>query len=130
MSISIQRVVIAFAGLRVAYALGLLVAPGRVANAWIGSSAEDPGGAVALRGLGARDLVLSLGAAGAAWTGADARPWLAALATSDAVDLTSTLIAPGSALPEKAKPGTVAAAGGAGVIAASLAAVIHSRRSG
>ena len=97
-----------------------------MAKAWIGSSADEPGGAVALRGLGARDLVLSVGAAGAAWTGADARPWLVALAASDAADLTSTLIAPGSSLPDKAKPEPSPPLV-PGPIAASLAAVIQIR---
>ena len=127
MNISTRQAVLGFAGLRIVYALGLLAAPGRVAKGWIGDSAEHPGGAVALRGLGARDLVLSVGVAGAAWTGADARPWLVACAASDAADLTSTLIAPKASLPAKAKPGAVAAAGGAGAIAATLAAVIHTR---
>lgn len=116
-----RKVAVGVAALRIVYAVGLLAAPGRTAGAWVGADAESPGGAVALRGLGARDLVLSAGVAGFAWSGRDARPWLAACAASDAADLIATLIAPGAALPNKAKPGAVALAGGFGVLGAVLA---------
>src|ERR671911_134746 len=69
-----------------------------------------------------RYLVLSAGALAAAASGGSARPWLAACAISDAVDLAATLIADGDQLPPKAKPGTVAAAGVFGAAAAALAA--------
>ena len=122
MSNSARKVAVGFAVLRIGYAVGLLATPGRVARPWVGADAESAGGAVALRGLGARDLALSVGVAAAAWSGGDARPWLAACAASDAADLTATLVAPASALPSKAKPGAVALAGGFGVLGAVLAA--------
>ena len=91
MDSSARKVAVGFAALRIGYAVGLLAAPERVARAWVGADARSPGGAVALRGLGGRDLVLSVGVAACAWAGRDARPWLAACAASDAVDLTATL---------------------------------------
>ena len=111
-----------YASLRIAYAVGLLAAPGRVARPWLGESAGRAASSVALRGLGARDLVLSAGALAAAASRGSARPWLAACAVSDAVDLAATLIADPDQLPPNAKPGTVAAAGVFGVAAAALAA--------
>jgi hypothetical protein len=122
MSNTRRKVAVGFAALRIGYALGLLAAPERVARAWVGSAADSPGGDVALRGLGARDLVLSAGVAAFALSGRDARPWLAACAVSDAADLSATLLAPGSALPDRAKPGAVALAGGFGALGAVLAA--------
>lgn len=122
MSNSRRKVAVGFAVLRIGYAVGLLAAPDRVARPWVGSAAGSPGGAVALRGLGARDLVLSVGVAAFALSGRDARPWLAACAVSDAADLSATLLAPGSEMPDKAKPGAVALAGGFGVLGAALAA--------
>ena len=113
---------VGFAVLRIGYALGLLAAPDRVARPWVGPAAGSPGGAVALRGLGARDLVLSVGVAACALSGRDARPWLAACAVSDAADLSATLLAPRSEMPDKAKPGAVALAGGFGALGAALAA--------
>ncbi len=121
MDSSARKVAVGFAALRIGYAVGLLAAPERVARAWVGADARSPGGAVALRGLGGRDLVLSVGVAACAWSGRDARPWLAACAASDAVDLTATLLAPSSSLPSKAKPGAVALAGGFGALGAALA---------
>ena len=117
-----RKVAVGLAALRIVYAVGLLATPKRVASAWVGSDAGSPGGAIALRGLGARDLALSAGVAACALSGRDARPWLAACAASDAADLTATLVAPGSALPARAKPGAVALAGGFGLIGAALAA--------
>jgi hypothetical protein len=120
MDISARQITLGYGALRVLYAVGLMVAPARVAKPWLGDAAGSAG-SVAVRGLGARDLVLSLGAMATARTGQDMRPWLAALAVSDAADLTGTLLAPGSKLPDKAKPGTVAAAGTFGLIGAVLA---------
>jgi hypothetical protein len=113
--------VIGYASLRIAYSVALLAAPGRVAAPWLGESARQAGSTIAIRGLGVRDLVLSAGALAAAATGTSARSWLAACAVSDAVDLTATLIADGAQLPPRAKPGTVAAAGLFGSVAAGLA---------
>ena len=77
---------------------------------------------MALRGLGARDLLLSAGALAAAASGNSARPWLAACAASDAVDLTATLVADGAGLPPHSKPGTVVVAGTFATVGAALAA--------
>jgi hypothetical protein len=116
-----ERTVIAYAGLRIVYALGLLGAPGRVARPWLGEDASRPAAEVALRGLGMRDLAVAGGALVAAAKGEPARWWLAACAAGDAADLAATLGADGARLPRRAKPGTLAAAGGFGAAAAALA---------
>jgi hypothetical protein len=115
-----RRIVIAYAGLRIAYALGLVGAPGRVAGPWLGADASRPAAEVALRGLGMRDLALATGALVAAASDEPARWWLAACAAGDAADLAATLSADGQRLPRRAKPGTIGAAGGFGVAAAAL----------
>jgi hypothetical protein len=116
-----KRAVIGYASLRIAYALGLLAAPGRVARPWLGSAAAAPGGTIAVRGLGGRDLLLAAGALAAAASGTSARAWLAACAASDAVDVAATLLADGAGLPSRAKPGTAVAAGAFGAAGAALA---------
>jgi hypothetical protein len=116
-----SEVVIGYAALRIAYAVALLVAPGRTTRPWLGEVAGEAGTTIAIRGLGVRDLVLSAGALASAASGRSARPWLAACAASDAVDLTATLSADGDQLPSRSKPGTVAAAGAFGAVAAALA---------
>ena len=106
------------AGLRIAYAAGLLAAPGRVASPWIGAAARDAGGAVAVRGLAARDAALSFGIL----LPGSPRPWLVACALCDAVDVGATLLADSGPLPPRAKLATVLVAGGSGLAAALLAA--------
>jgi hypothetical protein len=119
--VSRKQLIVGYSALRIAYALALLAAPGRVARPWVGVDARRPAAAVGLRGLGARDLALAAAAAWAAQTGG-ARPWLVACAAGDAVDLAATLVADGDALPQRAKPGTAAAAGSFGIAGAALAA--------
>jgi hypothetical protein len=116
------RLVTGYGALRIAYAVALLAAPGRTARPWLGDAAERAGTTVSIRGLGIRDLVLSAGAVTAALGEGSARPWLAACALSDAGDLAATLVADGSELPARSKPGTIMAAGSFGVAAALLAA--------
>ena len=116
-----KRLVVGYAALRIVYAAGLLAAPDRVAKPWLGDGAGGAAGSVALRGLGARDGVLALGAIAALASGGSARPWLAACAASDAADLIATLVADGDELPARAKPGTVIAAGVFGAAGAALA---------
>jgi hypothetical protein len=119
---SARHLVTAYSSLRIVYALGLLAAPGRTARPWLGASAATPGGTIAVRGLGGRDLLLAAGAIAASASGGSARPWLSACAASDAVDVAATLIADGGGLPSRSKVGTVAAAGLFGAAGAALAA--------
>jgi hypothetical protein len=71
----------------------LLVAPSRLGRPWVGAIADEPGGQVALRGLGIRDLLLG----GIALHVAD-RPGVGArtamtCAIADAIDTGATLAA-------------------------------------
>ncbi len=110
----------AFAALRVGYALGLILGPRRVGRAWLGSVAEADTAWVALRGLAARDLVLSLGVLAAPNEPAR-RVVLLACAVSDAADVGATLAADGRNLPPRARAGTIVLAGGSAAISAGLA---------
>jgi hypothetical protein len=115
------RIVTAYSAMRIAYALGLLGAPGRLARPWLGEDAARPAAEVALRGLGMRDLAAATGALAAVANGGRSRWWLAACAAGDAADLAATLAVPGGRLPRRAKAGTLAAAGGFGAAAVALA---------
>ncbi len=118
---SLNRLVTGYSALRIAYAVALLAAPGRTARPWLGAAPATPGGEVAVRGLGARDLAISAGALAAANRGGQTRWWLAACAASDAVDVAATLAADGEGLPPRAKLGTAIAAGVFGAVGATLA---------
>ncbi|MCZ4492879.1 MAG: hypothetical protein QOH30_340 [Baekduia sp.] len=90
----------------------LLVAPSRLGRPWIGAVADQPGGQVALRGLGIRDLLLG----GIALHVAD-RPGVGprtmmTCAIADAVDAGATLAARRH-LPPGAAGVVALAAGGA-----------------
>jgi hypothetical protein len=79
---------------RCAFGLGYLLAPARMGRGWVDQAAERPATQVMIRGLGARDLSLGIGAL---WSiandEASVRPWFAAHALSDAADLVATVAA-------------------------------------
>jgi hypothetical protein len=112
---------IAFALGRIAFGVGLIAAPGRVAGGWLPGDAQRPATKVAIRGLGARDVALAAGLAVSARAGGAVRPWLAGCIACDAADIASTLGA-GDALPARARWGTVALAGTAAGLGAALLA--------
>jgi hypothetical protein len=94
-----------------AFGLGLIAQPEQLTRAWIGEDAKRPGTQVAVRGLGARDLVLGAGAALS--SGRDRQLWLAAGMVGDAADLTAT-VAAGRHLPLRGRV-LVGALAGAGI---------------
>jgi hypothetical protein len=116
-----HRTAVAFAAGRIAFGVGLLVAPHKVASGWLARDAQRPPTQVAIRGLGARDVALAAGVALAARDGAALRPWLIGCLACDLADIASTLAA-GSALPARARWGTVALAGSAAIAGAALTA--------
>jgi hypothetical protein len=79
---------------RIAFGLGYIAAPERTGKGWVGKAAEKGGATVLTRALGARDLVLGVGALLAMRNGGgSARPWFAAHAVADATDLAATVAA-------------------------------------
>lgn len=114
-----QKFAAGFAAGRIAYALGLIAAPGKVGGMWLGEAAERGGGRVGARALAVRDAAIGAGVGIAAVREAPVRPWLAACIVSDAVDLAATL-ADRENLPELSVPGTVVVAGAAALTGAAL----------
>lgn len=119
---STRRLIVGFGVARIAYAAAMIVAPRAAGKPWLGDAMDSAGGRVAARTMVARDAILSAGAAGAALREGAARPWLVALALSDAADIAATL-ADADGLPDKAAIGTVALAGTAALSGAALARV-------
>ena len=79
---------------RCAFGLGYLIAPERTGRGWIDRAAAQPATQVMIRGLGARDLALALGALWALREpNRSSRAWFAAHAVADAADLAATLAA-------------------------------------
>jgi hypothetical protein len=82
---------------RVALGAALVAAPDTLTRAWLGSAtAEDPGRQIAVRGLGARDVVLGVGALVALRPGGEVRQaarWLEAGVVADLADAAATALA-------------------------------------
>jgi hypothetical protein len=112
---------VAVAALRMAYGAALAVAPARTARGWLGEDSGRPEAVVALRCLGAREVVIHAGAAAAAYRAGAVRPWLLASIGGDCADIASTF-AGGSHLPEGAPVKTAAVAGGSALLSAVVLA--------
>jgi hypothetical protein len=111
------------AGLRIAYGLALAVAPARTTRSWLGDDAARPGASVALRALGAREIVLHAGALAAVFGGGAVRPWLLASIGGDCSDVAATFGAR-SGLPDGAAVKTLAVAGGSAALSAAVLAAV------
>jgi hypothetical protein len=111
-------------GLRVSYGVALVAAPRRLALRWLGPAAEDAPLQVALRALGAREVILHAGALLALTRHAPLRPWLAASAAGDATDVIATAVGR-HRLPRGSTPATVALGGGSALISLLLAGALE-----
>ena len=115
-----RTALMAFAAGRIAFGAGLLGAPEKVAGGWLGEDAGRVGTKIAVRGLGARDIALSVGLLASLDHTDRLAPWLAVTIGSDLTDMAATLAAPSGALPDNARWGTAALAGGAAAAGAAL----------
>jgi hypothetical protein len=120
---------VAVTSLRIAYGAALIAVPERLTRSWLGDTAERAGGRVALRALGAREVLLHTGALRASLGGNCALPWLAASIGGDLTDITST-VAERSELPDGAARATVVVAGVSALLTAAVAAALASSDSG
>src|SRR3954462_2762766 len=118
-----RHAAVAGAALRIAYGAALAVAPARTTRSWLGKDGERPGARVALRALGAREIVLHAGAAVAALSGAPVRPCLIASIGGDCSDVAATF-AGGSDRPDGAPVKTLAVAGGSAALSAAVVALL------
>ena len=109
--------------LRVAYGAALIVAPGRLTRSWLGPAGGEPPAAVAVRGLGAREVALHGAAIVAAFRGLPLRPWLALSIGGDVSDIAATA-AGRRGIPEKAPLATAAVAGASAAVSAVVAAAV------
>ncbi len=96
---------------RVGLGAALVIAPGRVAGAWVGPLGRRRQAQVIAAGLGARDVGLGAGVLRALGEGRGARPWILAGVIADATDLAATL-GGRRVLPPLAVAGVSAIAGG------------------
>jgi hypothetical protein len=118
-----RQAAVAVAALRIAYGVALAVAPARTTRSWLGEDGSRAATGVALRALGAREIVLHAGAVAAALRGAPVRPWLVASMGGDCSDVLATFGA-GRHLPDGAPVKTLAVAGGSAALSALVLAAL------
>ena len=106
-------------GARVAYGAVMLAAPQRIGRRWLGSPADEPGGRVALRAVGGREVAIHGFAVFSLLGGTPVWPWLVASLAGDVTDVAST-VASGDGLPEGAVRAAVATGGGSALLTAAL----------
>jgi zinc transporter ZupT len=112
--------------LRIAYGLGLIVAPEKLAGGrWLGPGARRGPAQVPLRGVGAREIGVHGAALLAALRGDPLRPLLAISILGDVGDIGATALSRED-LPEGSAVGTTAVAGGSLALTAALA-LLHNR---
>jgi len=109
---------------RLGFGIALIVSPGRMTERWLGDDAGRAGTQVAVRGLGARDVALGVGALAA--HGSQLQPWVAAAIVADTADLVSTLAA-GDSLPLEGRVLAGAMALGGAVAGVMALAALRSR---
>ncbi len=119
----IRGAAVAVLGFRIAYGVGLILAPGRLGRRWLGPESSRAPTQVPLRGLGTREVVLHAGALAAALGGAPLRPWLLASITGDLTDVAAT-VAGRRQLPAGSAKATVAVGGGSALITGALAIAV------
>lgn len=122
---STRIVATAVMALRIAYGVGLIAAPARLALRWLGPAGERAPAQVPLRGLGAREVVLHAGGLAAALRGAPLRPWLAASIVGDLTDIAAT-VGGRAQLPEGAAAATAIVAGSSALLSVGLAVAADS----
>ena len=113
------------AGGRVGLGALMLVAPGPIAERWLGSGlASRPGVLALMRALGARDLVIGLIAAHTVSHPEVGPRWQATCAAVDTADAVATAAARRD-LPVAGVAGTIALAGGTAVVETFLARALR-----
>ncbi len=110
-------------GLRIAYGAALVAAPERLTRRWLGPAVADAPAQVALRGLGAREVLLHAGGLAAALRGDAVRPWLAASVAGDVSDIAAT-VGGRRGLPDGSAPATLVVAGASAVISVAVGALL------
>ncbi len=116
-----DSLVLGVLGLRTVYGAGLVLVPDRLTRRWLGAGGRTPAAHVALRALGAREVVLHGLALAAALRGAPVRPFLAASIAGDCADIAATF-ASRDGLPPGSAAATAAVAGASAAISVAVGA--------
>src|SRR5436305_14769940 len=117
---STRKLAVAVLSLRVVYGVAMLIAPERLARRWLGPDSARSPAQVALRGLGAREVIVHAAALVAASRGRSLRGYFAASVLGDLSDVVAT-VAGQDELPAGSAKATVLVAGGSALVTAGVA---------
>jgi hypothetical protein len=106
-----RQLALALGRARAVVGLVMVVFPGLAGGLWLGRGAREPVGRAAMRMLGARDLVLGVGAITTVKEDTAGPEWLGMGAVADGVDAITMLVTPG--LPKRARLSVVVPAAAA-----------------
>jgi hypothetical protein len=112
-------------GARIVYAVGLIAAPARLAQSWLGPPVVQPSTQIPLRGLAVRELGLATGGLLASLSGAPVRPWLVAQIAGDLSDILAS-VAGSNGIPPSAVGAVTAVAGASATLTAGAAVAVVS----
>lgn len=90
MGVSAGRLADTFVAIRGISGAATVLAPRRMTSAWSGAAADLPGGQLAARSIGIREVALAGGLLSAGPAIDRRRPWLLAASAADAVDVAAT----------------------------------------
>ena len=110
-------------GARIAYGAVMVIAPQKIGRKWLGSPADEPGGRVALRGVGGREVAVHGVALFTLLRGGPVWPSLVASIGGDLTDVTST-VAVGDGLPDGSVRATIATGGGSALLTVAMLALV------
>src|SRR5437764_16779 len=99
------------AAARIVFGLGFIATPGWTGRVWIGRDADRPAVRVLTQAIGARDLLMGVGAVIAMRRGKPARGWFEAISATDVVDFACGSLA-GDRIPPVSRAVVLALAGG------------------
>jgi len=88
--VNVDQIARAFVAVRGISGAATLLAPQRLTRGWSGPAADLPGGQLAARSIGIREVVLAAGLLTARRERDRQRPWLLAATAADAVDVVAT----------------------------------------
>ena len=108
------------AGARIAFGIGFILLPGLTGRVWIGGDADRSAVRVLTQAIGARDLLMGVGAVIAMRRRKPARGWFEAIALTDVLDFACALAAR-DVLPPPQRATVLMLAGGSAAQAAYAA---------
>ena len=113
------------AAARIVFGIGFIAMPGWTGRVWIGRDSDRPAVRVLTQAIGARDLLMGVGAMIAMRRRKHVRGWMQAISATDVIDFTCA-VAARDAIPAASRAAVLVLAGGSAAQAAYAASGVES----